>query len=165
MRTQFMMVARAGNHPHHLMTREPHAQCEGISIVVPPTHAEMGTTRILVHVYCIPHTHTAKHVATSTSPTDITCLPHRPTPTKVPGRTRSRAAQPSVTPCERSTQTKPQTLATQAVKVSTARYTHVRVTVGHHKARTRQKPQGVRKVLACLRVPPRGSAAPAIKSP
>lgn len=52
-----MMVARAGNHPHHLMTREPHAQCEGISIVVPPTHAEMGTTRILVHVYCIPHTH------------------------------------------------------------------------------------------------------------
>lgn len=164
MRTQFMMVARAGNHPHHLMTREPHAQCEGISIVVPPTHAEMGTTRILVHVYCIPHTHSQtcgnEHITNryhlSTTPTY---------PTKVPGRTRSRAAQPSVTPCERSTQTKPQTLATQAVKVSTARYTHVRVTVGHHKARTRQKPQGVRKVLACLRVPPRGSAAPAIKSP
>lgn len=153
MRTQFVMAARASNHPHHLMTREPLAQSEETRAVVPPTHAGMGTTWMQVQRLLHP-THTAKHAATSTSPTAITCLPHRPTPTNVPGRTRSSAAQPSETPCERSTHTEPQTLATQAIKVSTARYTHVCATLGHHKARTRQMPQGVRKVLACLRVGP-----------
>lgn len=166
MRPQVVMAGRARNHPYRLGTRELHAQSEGIRVVLPPSQTGKGTTR--VKVQGLPHpTHTHSPTRCNQHITDRCHLPTTPTcpfPAARQHKNQSGSAIGNTIRAEH---------ASRGAEVSNPSGQGVRRQVhtkahamgGQHKACTHQKPQGVRKVIACLRVPPRGSAASAIKSP